>query len=57
MTYDEKTTGSFPLTKVPICNMTELNTGFGGPGNKLQIIIVNGTFIMPQKKFFGENFF
>ena len=30
--------------------------GFGGPWNKLQIILVNGTFIMPQKKSFGQKF-
>ena len=45
------------LKKVPICTLTDLNTGFGGPWNKLQIILVNGTFIMPQKKFFGQTIF
>ena len=37
-----------------ICTLTDLNPGFGGPWNKLQIILVNGTFIMPQKKSFGK---
>ena len=45
------------LKKVPICTLTDLNTGFGGPWNKLQIILVNGTFIMPQKKSFGQKNF
>ena len=45
------------LKKVPICTLTDLNTGFGGPWNKLQIILVNGTFIMPQKKTFGQKKF
>ena len=45
------------LKKVPICTLTDLNTGFGGPWNKLQIILVNGTFIMPQKKYFGQKKF
>ena len=45
------------LKKVPICTLTDLNTRFGGPWNKLQIILVNGTFIMPQKKSFGQKKF
>ena len=36
------------LKKVSICTLTDLNPGFGGPWNKLQIILVSGTFIMPQ---------
>ena len=36
------------LKKVSICTLTDLNPGLGGPWNKLQIILVNGTFIMPQ---------
>ena len=42
------------LKNVPICTLTDLNTGFGGPWNKLQIMLVKGTFIMPQKKSFGQ---
>ena len=45
------------LKKVSICTLTDLNPGFGGPWNKLQIILVNGTFIMPQKKSFGQKNF
>ena len=45
------------LKKVPMCTLTDLNPGFGGPWNKLQIILVNGTFIMPQKKSFGQKKF
>ena len=45
------------MKKVPICTLTYLNPGFGGPWNKLQIILVNGTFIMPQKKSFGQKNF
>ena len=45
------------LKKVSICTLTDLNPGFGGPWNKLQIILVNGTFIMPQNKSFGQKNF
>ena len=45
------------LKKVSICTLTDLNPGFGGPWNKLQIILVNDTFIMPQKKSFGQKNF
>ena len=36
---------------------TDLNPGFGGPWNKLWIFFVYGTFIMPQKKSFGQKDF
>ena len=45
------------LKKVSICTLTDLNPGFGGPWNKLQIILVNGTFIMPEKKSVGQKIF
>ena len=45
------------LRKVSVCTLIDLNPGFGGPWNKLQIILVNGTFIMPQKESFGQKNF
>ena len=45
------------LKKVSVCTLTDLNPGFGGPWKKLWIFFVYGTFIMPQKRSFGRNFF
>ena len=42
---------------MPFCTFTDLNPGFGGPWNKLWIFLVNGTFIVPQKKSFGQKKF
>ena len=36
---------------------TDLNPWFVGPWDKVWIFFVNGTFIMPQKKSFGQIFF
>ena len=38
-------------------SLTDLNPGFGGPWNKLWIFLVYGTFIIHQKKSFGQFFF
>ena len=45
------------LRKVSVCTLTDLNPGFGGPWNMLWILFVYGTFIMPQKKSFGQTKF
>ena len=45
------------LKKVSICTLTDLNPGFDGPWKKLWIFFVNGTFLMPQKKSFGQKIF
>ena len=45
------------LRKVSVCTLTDLNPGFDGPWKKLWIFFVNGTFIMPQKKSFGQKNF
>ena len=45
------------LKKVSICTLTDLNPGFGGPWVKFWIFLVNGTFIMLQKKSFGQKNF
>ena len=45
------------MRKVSICTLTDLNPGFGGPWRKLWIFFVNGTFIMHQKKSFGQKKF
>ena len=37
--------------------LTDINPGFGRPWKKLWIFFVNGTFIMPQKKSFGQKNF
>ena len=34
-----------------------INPGFGRPWGMLWILFVNGTFIMPQKKSFGQKIF
>ena len=45
------------LRKVLVCTLTDLNPGFVVPWNKLWIFFVYGTFIMPQKKSFGQKDF
>ena len=37
--------------------LTDLNPEFGGPWGMLWVFFVNGTFIMPQKKSFGQKIF
>ena len=44
------------LRKVKVCALTDLNPGFGRPWKKLWILFVYGTFIMTQKKSFGQFF-
>ena len=45
------------LRKVSVCTLTDLNPGFDRPWKKLWTFFVNGTFIMPQKKSFGQRIF
>ena len=42
------------MREVSVCTLTDLNPGFGGPWKKLWISFVYGTFLMPQKKSFGQ---
>ena len=42
------------MRKVSVCTLTDLNPGFDRPWKKLWIFFVNGTFIISQKKSFGQ---
>ena len=43
--------------KSPFCTFSCINPGFGGPWKNLWIFLVNGTFIMSQKKSFCQKKF